>query len=63
MPFRLSNAPSTFQATINRLFTLYLRKFVIVFFEDILVYNTSLENHFEHLHRVLDCLHTNHFFL
>ena len=63
MPFGLSNAPSTFQATMNRLFAPYLRKFVIVFFDDILVYSTSLEDHFEHLHRVFDCLHTNHFFV
>lgn len=63
MPFRLSNAPSTFQATMNQLFAPYLRKFVIIFFDDILVYNTSLEDHFEHLHRVIDFLHTNHFFL
>ncbi|KAL5823102.1 hypothetical protein ACOSQ4_021002 [Xanthoceras sorbifolium] len=63
MPFGLSNEPSTFQATMNWLFAPYLRKFVIIFFDDILVYSTTMEQHFDHLHRVLDCLHTNQFFV
>ena len=63
MLFGLFNAPSIFQATMNQLFAPYLCKFVIVFFDDILMSNTSLEDHFEHLHRVLNCLHTNHFFV
>ena len=45
MPFGLTNAPSTLQATMNQVFSSYLKKFVIVLFNDILVYSTSITEH------------------
>ncbi|XP_068666470.1 uncharacterized protein [Aristolochia californica] len=63
MPFSLSNAPSTFQALMNEVFHDYLRKFVLVFFDDILIYSKSCTHHLRDLQLVFQLLRTHHLYL
>ena len=63
MPFGLTNAPSTFQCLMKDILRPYLRKFVLVFFDDILVYSRSWSDHLGHLRNVLIILSNHQLFV
>jgi hypothetical protein len=58
MPFGLTNAPATFQSCMNHIFRDQLRKSVLVFFDDILFYNKTWQEHMRHLDEVLSIMET-----
>lgn len=58
IPFGLTNAPATFQGLMNT-----VKKFVLVFVDDILTYNKTLDDHVKHLRMVLTILQQHQLFV
>ena len=63
IPFGLSNAPSTLMRLMNQVLKLFLRKFVVVYIGDILIYSSSEGEHPQHLWEVLMALQANELYI
>ena len=63
MPFRLTNVPATFQILMNAILQPFLHKFVLVFFDDILIYSRTWADHLRHIRAVLSELQRQQLFL
>jgi hypothetical protein len=59
----LPNAPATFQTVMNSIFHPYIRKFVIVYIDDILIFSKTEAEHQAHVRLVLEMLKREKFYV
>ena len=56
MPFKLTNAPATFQRYVNETLRPYLDQFCTAYLDDVLVYSENTEDRTTHVRLVLELL-------
>jgi hypothetical protein len=56
MPFGLTNAPTNFMRLMDNILRPFTNYFVVVYLDDILIYNKSWAEHLQHIQQVLQTL-------
>lgn len=61
MPYGVTGGPATFQLAMNSVLAPFLRKCLVVFIDDILIFNATWADHVQHIHVVLFVLDRHRF--